>query len=101
MAYVTFQYLGRPVPTSEEMDRFNLFQDTIEAIEASGIVFQFGTITMNGKRDYMFYCTDREEAAKLFMMEAPMTEAQIEFMWDPKWKQHRDLLDMMHPSSRS
>lgn len=94
LAYVAFLYEGRPLPTSEEMQRFDVFEDVILRLESTEGVFHFGTMTTNGKRDYMFQCRDREEAARLFLGEASFSGAQIEFQWDPRWLQHRDLLGM-------
>jgi hypothetical protein len=91
LAYMTFAFEGRPIPTQEEFDRFDEISVRLEDIERTGVLAHVAIMTIDGKRDYISYCRDREGAAKLLMEGFSHEGAQIEFQFDPGWSQFSDL----------
>src|SRR5687767_2995760 len=56
LVYLTFEYEGRPLPTSEEFDQFDSVSKTLEELEKTGEIAHIGIMTFKGKRDFISYC---------------------------------------------
>lgn len=93
-AYVTFTYRNRPLPSREKSEAFIPIDNILEEQDREEYCAWIAVITIEGKRDYILYCRDREESAKRFLAELGPFSPDIEFALDPGWGQFYDFLAM-------
>lgn len=95
LVYCTFRYSNRPLPSPEEMARFERISQRIDGLERREDFVQVGVIMIDGKRDYMMYTTYGKELVARLRAELAPFQPELETMPDPDWDQYRDLVDMV------
>jgi hypothetical protein len=99
LAYLTYRYKNRPLPSQAEFDSFEQVERGIESLEEASVIAWVGTMTHNGVRDFIVYCRDKKDAKRRIIPAMGEMKPRIKFAHDPGWSQHKDLLDMLNHGS--
>jgi len=82
--YIRHSFEGRPLPTEAEFDRFNQFEEALLAILVKNSLGEHvGTMTVEGKRDWIVYCSTGQQAAELIFRELGDSGVDMEVQRDP------------------
>jgi hypothetical protein len=92
--YLTFKYEGRPLPTSEEFDAFDLADQQIQELCEKFSARNVAIWMSNGVRDWIVYIDD-PEIFKRAAETAFKNQATITADLDPQWSQYHNLLEMV------
>ena len=82
----------KPLPTASDFEKFDIVRDRMDASPHEWEFCIVGTITCDGKREWVIYAKDGQQLMDRLFLEFSEFAPQMEMEIDPAWDYYRGLV---------